>query len=121
LSVSISNVEDVKAFLSVTKVEYSIKGESATVEITLTITYPRPPGSYYTEIKKFEVEIKESPDEIKKLNEKIDEKRVEINIALDKIKEKISSLLELRDSVNVQLSEIVNPLFEMAKKGLIKE
>ncbi|MFB0543501.1 MAG: hypothetical protein ACETVR_01850 [Candidatus Bathyarchaeia archaeon] len=111
-----------KTVLKIDKVEYSKSGDTAEVTFSFYVTYPSPLGGMRSEGDSFSVVIKASEDEIKRLKDKVEENRAEVNKALDEIKDKIKKLSILGSPVVMSLSEIVDELLEVAKRGLdIKE
>jgi len=114
--VSISDADELNTFLSVYDIKYITTRNIADVSILFRVAYPRETGRY-TEEKLFSIEIKTSDDEIKKLKDKLEENNRNVNLALETYKDRIKALLTLKDSVDVNLKEILNLLFEVAKKG----
>lgn len=119
--IALSDIKKMKTVLQITNVAYSKSGDEAEITISFYVTYPSPLGER-TKGDSFSVVIKASEDEVKKLNDKVEENRTELNKALEEIKNKMETLSSLGSPVVMSLSEIVDELLEVAKRGFnVKE
>ena len=116
VSISKSDVEKLNFSFEISKVNYKLDTDEAEILLWLAVTYPSISGQDI-ERAGFTITVKRSA----RIKEGVRQKQAELNKALDKIKSRIKTLLELQDSVEVNLRSIFDELFVISRKGIVPE
>lgn len=108
--VAITDVEELKAEISIQSVTYNIEQETALITFLISVYYR---GARSNRALSMEINVQE--EQIEMVEELHNEKKSKLNQSIEKIKNKVSSLLRFSQRVEVDLNEISRILLEAVK------